>query len=146
MRSPARKSAIGSSFSAGFTLLEMLVVIGIMGLIAGLAFPAIGQSIEAQAFRTASLQIEIAVRRAQTDAIREHRTVAVPLFQQRDAQSDIALARGPFAVDLRIDQPAALRFFSDGTSTGGTIKISATTRKFRIDIDPVTGVIRAGVI
>lgn len=146
MRGPASTNPIGSAASAGFTLLEMLVVIGIMGLIAGLAFPVIGKAIEAQTFRTASLQIELAVRRAQTDAIREHRTVAVPLFQQRDPRADVALARRPLTSDLRIDQPAALRFFSDGTSTGGTIKIAATTRIFRIDIDPVTGVITAGTL
>jgi prepilin-type N-terminal cleavage/methylation domain-containing protein len=128
----------------GFTLLELLVVIAIMGLIGGLAFPALDRSIKAQAFRTATVQIELAVRQAQADALRQNRTVDLASFQTGDRRGTIGLARGPLAGDLQIDQSNGLRFFHDGTSNGGMITLTSAGRRFRIEINAQTGVIRAG--
>ncbi len=125
----------------GFTLLELLVTIGILGLIAGIGFVAIDRAMTAQAFRTASIQVEGAVRTAHANAIRENRTVAVAPFTRRDPRAGIDLARGPFAIDLNIEQSGAIRFFGDGTSTGGTISVNSGRRRFVIAIDPATGVI-----
>lgn len=129
----------------GFTLFEMLVVLGIMGLIGGLAFPALDRSIKAQAFRAATVQVELAVRQAQADAIRQNRTIGVEPFKNKDGRGMIGLARGPFSADLQIDQSGDLQFFRDGTSTGGAIVITSGTRRFRIDVNAQTGVIRTGV-
>lgn len=130
--------------AAGFTLLEMLVVIAIMGLIGGLAFPALDRAAKAQAFRTATLQIEMAVRQAQADAIRAHRTATVAPFTTNDPRMAVALARGPLATDLKIEQPNALRFYRDGTSSGGVIQIISSARRYRIAVNAETGVVTAG--
>jgi general secretion pathway protein H len=129
---------------AGFTLLEMLVVLAIMGLVAGLGFPALDRTIKAQAFRTATVKVELAVRSAQADAIRLHRTINLAPFRNGDRRGEIALARGPFAADLQIAQSNELRFYKDGTSTGGTIVITSGKRRFRLEISAETGLIKAG--
>jgi general secretion pathway protein H len=130
---------------SGFTLLELLVVIAIMGLIGGLAFPAIDRAMKAQAFRIATLQIETAVRRAHAQAIRGHRTVTLPPFTVGDSRTTIVMARGPFSSDLAIQQTNALRFYSDGTSSGGAIQIASGKRSFRIVVNAETGIVKAGL-
>jgi general secretion pathway protein H len=130
---------------AGFTLLELLVVIAIMGLIAGLAFPAIDRSIKTQAIRTSASQIDMIVRRARADAIRQQRTVSVAPFKREDSRRAINLPRGVVTNDVKIEQPSALRFFRDGTSTGGKIELTSGGRKFRIEINAVTGIITSGM-
>ncbi len=139
-----RRCAVKAPSSAGFTLLELLVTIGVMGLIAGIGFAAIDRAMAAQAFRTATLQIDRSVRTAHADAIRENRTIVVAPFVSRDPRAAVATASGPFATEIRIEQSAAIRFFSDGTSTGGTIRVSSGRRRFEIAIDPTTGVIASG--
>jgi general secretion pathway protein H len=129
---------------AGFTLLEMLVVLAIMGLVAGLGFPALDRTIKAQAFRTATVQVELAVRGAQADAIRLHRTIDLTPFRNGDRRGEIAFARGLFASDLQFVQSNELRFYGDGTSTGGTIVITSGKRRFRLEINPETGLIKTG--
>ncbi len=125
----------------GFTLLELLVVIATAGLIAAIGFPAIDKSIRSRAFNTAAVQVELAVREAQATAIRENRTVRLAPFVKADPRTEVALSRGAFPVDVDIEQPAALRFFRDGTSTGGTIFMASHSLRFSVTIDPLTGII-----
>lgn len=128
-------------FANGFTLLEMLVVVAVAGLIAGIGFPAIDKSIRSRAFSTAAVQVELAVREAQATAIRENRTVRLAPFVKADPRTGIALTRGALPVDVDIEQPAALRFFRDGTSNGGTFAMKSPARRFSVTVDPLTGTV-----
>jgi len=127
----------------GFTLLEMLVAIGVIGLIGGIAFPALDRAVQAQAFQTVTAQIDLAVRTARADAIRTNATVAVARFDPRTIGVPTG-ARTLLADRIRIEQPDMLRFFRDGSSTGGTIQLASGRRAFRIVIDPQTGVVTSG--
>ncbi len=127
----------------GFTLLEMLVVLALLGLIGGLGFPAIGRMTEGQMFRTAAMQIDVAVRRAQADALSTGRSVRVAPFHNDDQRSSIALVRNSVSTGMKIDQPTTLTFYRDGTSSGGTISLASGHRLFRLVIDPQTGAIRS---
>lgn len=44
--------------------------------------------------------------------------------------------------ELRDDQSGAIRFFPDGSSTGGRITISVRERSYLIDVDWLTGMVR----
>ncbi len=127
---------------AGFTLLEMLVVIAIMGLIANLGFASIDRTLNARTFHTATLQIERDVREAHARALLEHRTVSVEPFIRRDARGQVTLVRGVLPTAIEIDQPSAIRFFRDGTSTGGTIDVVSGRLKSSISVDAATGMIK----
>ena len=128
-------------FANGFTLLEMLVVIAAAGLIAAIGFPAIDKSISSRAFNTAAVQVELAIRQAQATAIRENRTVRLAPFVKADPRTGLALTRSALPVDIDIEQPAALRFFRDGTSSGGIFAMKSRSRRFSVTIDSLTGVV-----
>lgn len=118
-----------SAACRGFTLLEMLTVVALLGLIGGLAFPAVERQVAHASFLATAAEVELSVRRAQADAVRQNRTVQVESLARRDDAS------------TRIDEPAPILFFRDGTSNGGTKAISAGARTFRIIVDAQTGVV-----
>lgn len=130
--------------ATGFTLLEMLVVLGILGLVAGIGYPAIIRATDAQAFQTASRQIDLAVRRARADAIRENRSVSLPSFERQRDAATIVLAKGPVTPAMQIEQPDGIVFYRDGTARGGIITLTSDRRRFRIVIDPQTGIVTSG--
>lgn len=113
----------------GFTLLEMLVVLAMLGLIGGLIFPAVERQIAGASFRATAAEIELAVRRAQAEAVRESRTVRVQTLARRDNAS------------MLIDAPAPILFYRDGTSNGGTTALKSGARTFRVIVNPQTGVV-----
>ena len=119
----------GSTRNRGFTLLEMLGVLAILGLVGGLAFPAVERQIAGASFRATAAAIELGVRRAQADAVRENRTVRVQNLDQRKNES------------MLIDEPAPIVFYRDGTSNGGTKAVKGGSRTFRVVVNPQTGVI-----
>lgn len=125
---------------AGFTLLELLVVVAILGLVAGLVFPAIEGASKRQAFRTVASKVDFAVRQARADALRLNRTMTVPAL----AQPRLGLERDMMIQDMRIEQPQNLRFYRDGTSNGGTIQLSSGPRSFRVAIAAQTGIVTSG--
>jgi general secretion pathway protein H len=124
----------------GFTLLEMIVVIVIMGLIAGLVLVR-------QPWHSAGLDLDATqraliatLRLARSRAIVQDRTVAV-----------VADARG-FSLDngamwvLPADEaltPAQMIFTPDGGSSGGTILLASTRRRIAVNVNWLTGRVRA---
>lgn len=126
----------------GFTLLEMLVVLAVMGLVAGLVFPAIGQGLAGAEFRTATAGLELEIRRARAEAIGGGRTV--PLAVETGGELLRRAPGGPFRVprtmQLQLPQ-SGLRFFRDGTSTGGDVVLVDGRRSFRLHVDADSGAI-----
>lgn len=122
-------SATGRVDQYGFTLIEMLVVLAVLGLVSGIAFPAVERSIAHQQFRLAAGEIEA--------ALHESRAMAIATGS-RTAFSPQDLARG-----IALDVPrVGLTFYPDGSASGGTISVSSGPRSTRFAIDAATGLIR----
>ena len=138
-------SAIGRHVESGQTLLEMLVVLGIMALVAGLVFPLYRQPLER--FRLTSAHAELAgtLRAARATAMREDRIVAVAI-----ADNDRGYALGNREHELArtfIIQSSAntVTFFPDGTSTGGTMTVGSPRDRRPVRVDPVSGIVETVV-
>jgi len=108
--------------SRGFTLLELLVVMTIMGGVAALA----GAAWRVSADRAGVLAVLGELATARWQAIAARRPVA---WQPHDL---------PRAARV-IAEPLPVRFFPDGGSTGGEITIVAGARRRVIEVDWLTG-------
>jgi len=71
-----RLSPIPCSLSPvlGFTLLELLIVMALLGVLTAVVYPSIGRGMSTLRLRTASRQIAAAIRLARSKALREQQT------------------------------------------------------------------------
>jgi general secretion pathway protein H len=124
-------SAIGKADQRGFTLTEMLVVLAILGLIAGIAFPAVERTMTQQRYRTALATIDSALHEARANAIAKG--VETPFMPPQLPDTMILTqTRG------------GVRFFADGSANGGSVAIAMGHRNARFTVDSATGLIRTG--
>lgn len=133
--------------SAGFTLLELLVVMGIMGLVLAtvlLAKPKTAATRVAVAARSVAATLQLA--RAQAMASNAETVVRV------DAQKrQFGLGRSMHSLPLgmtvamtiaeteRVGDSGGMRFYPDGQSSGGEIVLTLDGRAFRIAVNWLTG-------
>jgi prepilin-type N-terminal cleavage/methylation domain-containing protein len=117
----------------GFTLVEMLVVLAIMALISGLAFPAVQHSLRMAADRMARTQVETALVAARAQAMRQGVPVAYapPQVNARDWR---ALPQPQFLAPR-----LPIIFFPDGSASAGTVEMVIGARKISWRINPVNG-------
>jgi general secretion pathway protein H len=125
----------------GFTLLEMLVVMAILALIAGIGFPAIERAISTQRTRLATTEVVAALGDARALAVA---TGQVTPFRIAENGSAFRIgARNPSALPegfrLTADQQL-LRFFDDGTSDEGRMTLVGNQSRILIRVDPESGI------
>jgi len=135
----------------GVTLLELLIVIALMAVVAGIVIPMFGGPVPTSELRASARQLAAGLRLARSEAVSERREtfllldVAGKRFKvDRDAQvhalpSRIELKLFTAQNDLVSDTVGSIRFFPDGGSNGGRITVAAGTRKFDVDVDWLTG-------
>ena len=132
------------SAAAGFTLIEMLVVIAIMALVAGLGYPSIERSIAASRFRASAADMGSLLGRARYAALREGRTVRLQL---RDGGHGLVMDSGE-AVDLvaplvATADPQTLVFFPDGSAVAAHVALAGPGVARSYAVEPHTGRIDA---
>ncbi len=144
MRKRVRK-AVASD--AGFTLLELMVVLAILALAGGLALRlALGTPAGLSLTATAH-DIATEARRARLLALQTNRDTVLLLdagkgrvwIEGKGAETSlgtgIALELTTAAPERRSATLGGIRFFADGSSTGGEVRLSRAgqSRKVRID-------------
>lgn len=146
-----RTSRTGRS-TAAFTLVELLVVLTILALVAAVMAPYMPRLIPGAAVRTAALEVAAGLRHARSRAIHEDGDV---IFQVnvRDGTYIMTgesrphrLTHGPFdllihtAVQEKADDiTAGIRFFPDGSSTGGRVRVAKGSRSYDVTVEWLTG-------
>ena len=138
--------------SAGVTLLELLIVLGIMAAVAALAIPMFGGSgVSNTELRSAARQLAAGLRLARSEAVSQRRETFLVLdvagrrFKvDRDPREhalprDVELKLFTAQRDLVDEKIGSIRFFPDGGSNGGRITVGAGERKYEVDVDWLTG-------
>lgn len=136
---------------SGFTLLEMLVVLALLAMVYALVPPMITVGGSTTELKAGARQVAAGLRNARSRAIvsRGEATLTLdvearnfrlsgddtPRNLPRQAQIGVFTAQGE-VVDANT---AAIRFYPDGSSTGGRVTLSMGERKFHIDVDWLTG-------
>jgi general secretion pathway protein H len=135
----------------GFTLMEMLVVMAVMGIVAALAMPRFHHALPGLDYTHAVHNL--------ASALRQTRAAAISSGQMRSLELDIddAIYRYPgqpradipagIAIDLLagrdglslVDQRARFDFYPDGSSAGGRIALAQGDRLSILAIDWLTG-------
>jgi len=127
---------------AGFTLVELLVVVAILALSVGLVMPRLGNSLRRAALDGSTSEIRAALRAARAAAIAQGR---VSVFRGDSAGNgywiDGKYDRLLAAADSRLPVTIAGRvsFFPWGGSSGGRIRIDGPQGRREIIVDAVTG-------
>ncbi len=127
----------------GFTLIEMLVTLAVAGLIAGIAFPRVQNSMTAMEFRQGAGQVVEGLRTARAEAIRTGEPVVLALEGRAlviGAGDPVAL---PASVVVTTGQDAPVTFYPDGTAEPALYRITSrkdgVVRERRITVFGSTG-------
>jgi general secretion pathway protein H len=135
----------------GFTLIELLVVLAIVGLVLTLIPGLLVRREPGLDVQVAARAIADGLRQARSQAMLSNREQVFALdLDQRlfRAGRDQPLKQLDRAIDLQlytaqselIDAASGqIRFFPDGTSTGGAIGLSLNNQRAEVDIDWLTG-------
>jgi|HubBroStandDraft_6_1064221.scaffolds.fasta_scaffold377155_3 type II secretion system protein H len=131
---------------SGFTLLEILVVMGLMALIAMVAAPDIEHALDLMQLRETAGALQANLRVIRSDALRSDQPVVFSLSSDRKgyAWSEGEVRRLPAQIELRMSKAQTILFYGDGTSTGGTIQASSGGRSISIVVDAATGAVLTG--
>jgi len=151
-----------SSFRRGFTLIEIMVVVAIMGLIMAMGLPSILSAIKKDGMRKAISDIQDVCYQARAQAIMQNHTVSVtfhPLPNDRSFGTDSGsgavagkvtssvLPKGvEFAMldinlmDFGASDWARVRFYQDGTSDEMTIVLHDKDQWKKITLEFSTGI------
>lgn len=134
----------------GFSLVELLVALALAGLMYALVPPMFGAGMAGTELKSAARQVAAGLRKARGEAVRLHREAVLSVdvearnFRVGDAGTPRALPKRldvkVFTADTEIrDRVAAIRFYPDGSSTGGRVTLASGERKFLVDVDWLTG-------
>jgi general secretion pathway protein H len=138
----------------GFTLFEILVVMAIMIFILAIIPPLFPNVIAGTHMKSATRQLAAGLQYTRSQAISKQKEMTLTLdvdsklFQMNEKTRalkvpDEATITLTTARSEQITRHAGrIRFFPDGSSTGGQIKLAHAAKEFLIDIHWLTGKVR----
>ena len=131
--------------NGGFTLLEMVVVLAILGVVIALMLPYLGKREPNVALIGAATEIRAALRAARATAIGEDRAVAFGGDTEGGYRIDghhyrlVAAAAAVSALWVETPGGSQISFFPTGGSSGGRIVLHGAQARREIEVDAITG-------
>lgn len=139
--------------SRGFTLIELLVVLLIVGLVMTLAPIGFQRVLPSLQVKTAARELAATLREVRGQAIYQNREsfLAVDiegssynLGEERRKSLDPRIELSLLTAVSELDENGGgrIRFFPDGTSTGGRVTLTRGDTRYHVLIDWLTGRVR----
>lgn len=142
--------------STGITLIETIVALAIAALLTATATPAIGRAIDRARTDGSTRELVLALKAvrqaARTSGAESLFTLDVVTRSYRIAHDRERVLAAPDGATITLltaeserlaESAGAIRFFPDGSSTGGTITLTHRDRAQHVEIDWLTGHVRA---
>lgn len=135
----------------GFTLLEILVVLVLLSMTYALVPPLFATGGSTTELKAGARQVAAGLRKARSLAIarREETTLTLDVEARNFFLSGDGVRRKlPHTATISVftaqgevadASSASIRFYPDGSSTGGRVTLAMGERKFDIDVDWLTG-------
>jgi general secretion pathway protein H len=135
---------------AGFTLFELLLVLVIMASGYALVVRFTSGGVSGAELKSATRAVAAGLRDARGTAIAQQQNTALTLDLGRRTMgvSGQRERKLPERLELKLytaqseivdEQHGAIRFYPDGSSTGGRVTLASGERKFLVDVDWLTG-------
>ncbi len=127
----------------GFTLLELLVVLTVVGLLAALAPPYLGKALLHFRAEGVADDLSVVLMQAHDLAMARNRIVRVAIDETRrnwrvDGRYSDRLPDGVAIAGPQAD----ILFYPDGSSTGGQVVVSAGNEAWSVAVELLTGGVR----
>ena len=141
---------------AGFTLLELMAVLGLMALLLGLVLPSLLRSWEREKDRATLRELTATLRIARSEAVTKGRKVRLFLnlktgryrlegSAREGALTGVSLSGASLVWQNPEKSQGYIAFFGDGSSSGGKLGlVEPTGRRSLLEVEPITGKISLG--
>jgi general secretion pathway protein H len=134
----------------GFTLVELLAVLLVLAIVAGMAATRLGARHSSDILQATAYELASRCRAARTAAIREasEQTVLIDMANRvvtaggraslRIADT-VSVSSQTSATEQRAPRVAGIRFFPNGQSTGGKIRLETGRQAYEVRVNWLTG-------
>jgi general secretion pathway protein H len=141
---------------AGFTLLEVLVALAIGAIAYAVILGVPGRGTSAADLKAAARTLASGLRTAQTTAMATRRDALLTLdleTHEFEVPGVLQPHKLPEKLDLKLltaesevtsEKRGSIRFYPDGSSTGGRITVASGEAKYQVDVDWLTGRVTVG--
>lgn len=125
----------------------MLVVLAILGVVVGLAVPLFARAMPGMQLQAGARAVAAELRSARGRAIAANDEFIVAVDVQRRTVGSIALDPSiglsfyTAAEDLIDGGAGRIRFYPDGSSTGGRVRLVGAGREYDVRIDWISGAV-----
>lgn len=137
--------------NAGFTLVELLVVLAVLALALAVVPPSLTGAIDSARFKSTERDLVSALRYARSRAVNSQQAATVDINVKQGKMQvagrqralsipdDVALTLVTAQREQLSEYEGSIRFYPDGSSTGGQVRFSRGEQVWSIDVDWLTG-------
>ena len=147
---PERHTAKSICISRGFSLLEIIVVVGLIAVVMTFGAYALNKQLPAQQLRSSARELAAELRFTKTQAMVTGEAQSFQINAKtrewkgpKNHSGVLPKSLEIIATTARSEQPeddvAAIKFFPDGAATGGRIVLQHKTAKWQVDVKWLTG-------